>query len=85
MDGVQGYNEDQIALVLLDLPNFVERIPIILGTPTISHIINVMKEGDRCLGDTLSEFQGGPPLVSIKGCCHNGRQPNHARVWHRWV
>ena len=24
--------------------NFVERIPIILGTPTISHIINIMKE-----------------------------------------
>ena len=39
-----GYNEDQIALVVLDLLNFVERIPIILGTPTISHIINVIKE-----------------------------------------
>ena len=44
MDGVQGYNEDQIALVVLDLSNFAERIPIILGTPTISCIINVMKE-----------------------------------------
>ena len=44
MDGVQGYDEDQIALVVLDLLNFVARIPIILGTPTISHIINVMKE-----------------------------------------
>ena len=44
VDGVQGYNEDKIALVVLDLSNFVERIPVILGTPTISHIINVMKE-----------------------------------------
>ena len=44
VDGVQGYNEDQIALVVPDLSNFVVRIPIILGTPTISHIINVMKE-----------------------------------------
>ena len=44
VDGVQGYNEDQIALVVPDLSNFMERIPIILGTPTISCIINVMKE-----------------------------------------
>ena len=46
VDGVHCYNEDQIALVVLDLSNFVARIPIILGTPTISHIINVMKEKD---------------------------------------
>ena len=44
MYGVQGYNEDQIALLVPDVLNFVERIPVILGTPTISHIINVMKE-----------------------------------------
>ena len=44
VDGVQVYDEDQIALVVLDLLNFVERIPIIVGTRTISHIINVMKE-----------------------------------------
>ena len=36
VDGVQGYDEDQIALVVPDLSNFAERIPIILGTPTIS-------------------------------------------------
>ena len=42
--GAQGYKEDQIALVVLDLLNFVERIPVILGTPTISCIMNVMKE-----------------------------------------
>ena len=44
MEGVQGYNEDQIALVVLDLSNFVAWVPIILGTPTISHVVNVMKE-----------------------------------------
>ena len=43
-DRVQGYDKDQIALVILDLSNFVARIPVILGTSTISHIINVMKE-----------------------------------------
>ena len=44
VDGVQGYDKDQIAWVILDLSNFAARIPVILGTPTISHIINVMKE-----------------------------------------
>ena len=44
VDGVQGYDEDQIALVIPDLSNFVAQIPMILGTPTISQVINVMKE-----------------------------------------
>ena len=44
VDAVQGYDEDQIALVILDLSNFVAWVPIILGTPTISHIINMIKE-----------------------------------------
>ena len=44
VDRVQGYEKDQIALVILDLSNFVAQIPVILGTPTISRVINVMKE-----------------------------------------
>ena len=44
MEGVQGYNEDQIALIVPDLSNFVAQVPIILGTPTINCIVNVMKE-----------------------------------------
>ena len=44
VDGVQGYDEDQIALVILDVSNFAARVPVILGTPTISHIVNVMKD-----------------------------------------
>ena len=44
MDGVQGYDEDQIALVVPDELKFVEWVPIILGTPTISRIMNVMKD-----------------------------------------
>ena len=44
VDGVQGYDKDQIALVILDLSNFAARVPVILGTPTFSHIVNVMKE-----------------------------------------
>ena len=45
-DGVQGYDEDQIALVILDLSNFVAQIPVILGTPTISWVVNMMKEAE---------------------------------------
>ena len=36
VDRVQGYDEDQIAPVILDLSNFVAQIPVILATPTIS-------------------------------------------------
>ena len=35
VDGVQGYNEDQIALIIPDFSNLATRVPIILGTPTI--------------------------------------------------
>ena len=35
VDRVQGYDEDQIALVIPDFSNFATRVPIILGTPTI--------------------------------------------------
>ena len=44
VDGVQSYDKDQIALVILDLSNFATRVPVILGPPTISCIINVMKD-----------------------------------------
>ena len=70
VDGFQGYNEDKIALVVLDLSNFAERIPVILGTPTISHVINVMKEREI---DALGKCQGTQSLVSMKGCSHNDR------------
>ena len=44
VDGVQGYDGDQIALGIPDPSNFVAQIPVILGTPTISQVINVIKE-----------------------------------------
>ena len=42
--GVQGYDEDWIALVNLDLSDFAVWVPVILGTPKISCIINIIKE-----------------------------------------
>ena len=44
MDGVHGYDKDQTALVVPDLSNFAARVPIILGTPIVSCIVNVIKE-----------------------------------------
>ena len=62
VDGVQGYDEDQIALVILDVSNFAARVPVILGIPTISHIVNVMKEKEI---NALGKCQGGPSLVRM--------------------
>ena len=44
VDGVQGYDKDQIALVIPDASNFAVRVPVTLETPTISCIVNVMKD-----------------------------------------
>ena len=44
--GVQGYDEDQIALVIPDLSKFVAQIPVILGTPTTGQVVNMMKEAE---------------------------------------
>ena len=44
VDGVQGYDEYEIAFIVLDLSNFMVWVPVILGTPTIGHIMNVIKE-----------------------------------------
>ena len=46
VDGVQGYDKDQIDLVIPDVSNFAAQIPVILGTPTISQVFNVMKEAE---------------------------------------
>ena len=46
VERVWGYDEDQIALVIPDFSNFTTRVPIILGTPTIGQVINVMREAE---------------------------------------
>ena len=44
VDGVWGYDEDQIALIILDFSKFAAGVTIILGMPTISQVVNVMRE-----------------------------------------
>ena len=46
VDRVQGCDEDQIALIILDFSKFVVRVPVILGMPTIGQVVNVMKEAE---------------------------------------
>ena len=46
VDGVRGYDEDQIALIIPDPSQFAKIVPVILGTPTIGQVVNVMKEAE---------------------------------------
>ena len=46
IDEVSGYDEDQIALVVKDDSDFARRVPLILGTPALRRIVNVMKESE---------------------------------------
>ena len=62
MDGIQGYDKDQIALVVPDELKFVEWIPVIWETLTISCIINIMKEREI---DALGKYQGGASVISM--------------------
>ena len=82
VEGVHGYNKDQIALVVLDLSILQCMVPIILETPAISCVVNVMKgEGDRCPGNAMGECQGGPSPFGVKGYNHSGGQPNCGKFW----
>ena len=44
VEGVQGYDKDQVALVIPNSTNFGSWVLVTLGTPTINWIINVIKE-----------------------------------------
>ena len=53
MEGIWGYDKDQVALVIPDPTNFGSQMLVILGTLTINQIINVIKESEI---DELSIF-----------------------------
>ena len=55
---VEGYNEDQLAIVMDDLG--LKDFPLILGMPTIYHVMEVIKESE------ISELAvPGPPPESL--------------------
>ena len=46
VEGVQGYNEDQVTLVVPDSTIFGSQVLVTLGTLTINWIINTIKESE---------------------------------------
>ena len=44
IEGVPSYGEDQVFLVVDDNSAYSRRVPVIPATPTINHIIMVMRE-----------------------------------------
>ena len=52
MEGIRGYDEEQVALVVDDSSAFARRVPVILDTPTLHRVVNCMKE---------SEMEKAPP------------------------
>ena len=65
VDGVQGYDEDQIALIIPDFSHFANRVSIILGTPTIGQAVNVMKEAEMDALATLWANARAAHLLAI--------------------
>ena len=43
---VPSYNEEQVALVVMDDSSFIRRCQVILGTPTINWAVQAMKESE---------------------------------------
>ena len=43
---VAGYDEDAVFLVVPDGSNFGKQVPIVLGTCTLAHVFNVIKESE---------------------------------------
>ena len=44
VEGVKGYDEDQVALFIPDSTVFGSRVPVTLVTPTTNQIVNLLKE-----------------------------------------
>ena len=46
IEGIPSYNEEQVALVVDNESAFARKVLIILGTPTLHHVVNCMKESE---------------------------------------
>ena len=65
VEGVWGYDEDQVALVIPDPTDFGSWVLVILGTPTINQIINAIKESKI---DELSVSLNGSRISHLLAC-----------------
>ena len=55
VEGVPEYDEDQVAFVVDDNTTFSWQVPVVLSTPTINHVVVVMKESN--LNNAPMEWQ----------------------------
>ena len=46
VEGMRGYDKDNIALVFSDISSFGKRVPFTIGTSTIDRVVHVMTEGE---------------------------------------
>ena len=65
LEGVQGYDKDQVALVIPDSTLFGSRVPVTPGTPTINWIINMIKESEI---DELWASLNGLRMAQLLAC-----------------
>ena len=65
VEGLKGYNEDQVVLVL-DSTTFGSRVPVTLATPAINQIVNVIKESET---DELSVSLNGSRISHLLAGC----------------
>ena len=65
MEGVWGYDKDQVVLVTPDSTGFGSQVPINLGTPSINWIINMIKESEI---DELLVSLNGLRIAQLLAC-----------------
>ena len=60
IEGVPSYREDQVFLVV-DNSAYSRRVPVILGTPTINHVMMAMRESEM----STAPLSGSIPVVAM--------------------
>ena len=71
VDGVQGYNEDQIAMVILDLSNFATWVPHYSEDSHDKPCHKHVQGGDRHFGNALGKPPSGLSSCSLMGSSYN--------------
>ena len=44
--GIPSYDEDWVALFIRDQSEFGQRVPVVIGTPTIDWVVQALKESE---------------------------------------
>ena len=65
VQGVTGYDEDAVFLVVPDESDFRQRVPLVMGTCTISRLINVIHESEIV---NLTKLWSTARLVWLLSC-----------------